>query len=538
MNTIQILIAFFIVAFGQPGISTLSSILAGSIGYALFFYKLLDVPSKSRRFTLGFGFFFGVQLVQLYWLTSHPFLYIWIVYFALSALMGAQFALVCLFVTRKILSSWICLLFIPSLWTCLEWTREYWLSGFYFNLAGYTLTATIYGLQNASLFGIYGLTFYALFTNIAFTKAFSEKRLKILALATLLAFLPYAYGMVQYDRNEEQKHCYDKEHTKINALICHSARPPGELEKNIFALKSPEKGAFVQWEAIFKALSPYRNKLYDMILIQEIAVPFSSITPMFPANDANVLFSKYFDVKQPLFSDIVTSQEIAQALSIALKSPLIIGLEGSTWNPSLDKIEYSNSAFLFTPEAHPPKRYDKRILVPMGEYIPFEWIKTLTRNYGIVDSFQPGKEAILFRLGRYKAGMSICYEETSGRIMLENKKKGANLLINLTDDYWYPYSDLAKQHFMHARPKTVESGLPLLRACNFGVSAAVDSIGNIVLYEKGTKTLEASEVALSSYTYNTLYSLIGDTPILILIGITACISGFLIIFRRPMFEQV
>ena len=99
--------------------------------------------------------------------------------------------------------------------------------------------------------------------------------------------------------------------------------------------------------------------------------------------------------------------------------------------------------------------------------------------------------------------------------MRENRVKGAELLVNLTNDGWYPNSLLPKQHFDHARLRTVENGIPLVRACNTGVTCAVDSLGRIVgvLGENEVENQELADsilVELPLYHYSTFYSRYGD----------------------------
>src|SRR5690606_27562937 len=93
--------------------------------------------------------------------------------------------------------------------------------------------------------------------------------------------------------------------------------------------------------------------------------------------------------------------------------------------------------------------------------------------------FTPGTKAQVIEHPKVKVGVCICYEETFGNLMRENKQLGASLLVNLTSDVWYPNSSLPWQHFDHARLRTVEMGLPLVRACNTSVTASLDSLGRV-----------------------------------------------------------
>ena len=163
----------------------------------------------------------------------------------------------------------------------------------------------------------------------------------------------------------------------------------------------------------------------------------------------------------------------------------------------------------------------------MGEYIPLESLKPLAARYGLFDSFKKGDGIKIFEAGTHKIGPSICYEDTFGHLMRENSKAGATILANLTNDGWYPNSELGIQHLELARLRTVENGLPLIRACNFGVSGAIDSLGHsvkLIPFTKLTPGIHAFSVQLSTYTYPTLFSKWGNLPI-ILFSLVICALG-------------
>ncbi len=155
----------------------------------------------------------------------------------------------------------------------------------------------------------------------------------------------------------------------------------------------------------------------------------------------------------------------------------------------------------------------------MGEYIPFEFCRNLAASYGIGGSFTFGEEAKVLRTEKFPFGVSICYEETFGNMMRMSRQNGAEVLVNLTSDVWYPDSTLAKQHFDHARIRTVEAGIPLLRSCNTGITCGVDSLGNVVAdlpeYDSsGNWNADSLYVSVPKFHYNTLYSRLGDVPII------------------------
>jgi apolipoprotein N-acyltransferase len=180
-----------------------------------------------------------------------------------------------------------------------------------------------------------------------------------------------------------------------------------------------------------------------------------------------------------------------------------------------------SAGLYFAPQASSPQRYEKRVLVPLAEYLPFEWCRSLVEGYGISDFYTRGQEAKVFA-GHRPFSVSICYEETFPEIMREGKVNGAELFINLTNDNWYPGSRLSKQHFDHARLRAVENGTPLVRACNSGVTAVIDAQGGIVDQLRQREGVLYANVPL--HCFSTPYTQFGDALIV------GCSLGLLIAY--------
>ncbi|PVE24740.1 apolipoprotein N-acyltransferase [Microvirga sp. KLBC 81] len=129
--------------------------------------------------------------------------------------------------------------------------------------------------------------------------------------------------------------------------------------------------------------------------------------------------------------------------------------------------------------------YDKVHLVPFGEYVP-KFLDTLIKAVGlrqfvhIPGGFEPSEKRRLLSVpGLPPVAASICYEAIfPGEILPEGARP--NLILNVTNDGWFGQTTGPYQHFAQARLRSVEEGLPLVRAANTGISAIVDPYGRIV----------------------------------------------------------
>ena len=194
---------------------------------------------------------------------------------------------------------------------------------------------------------------------------------------------------------------------------------------------------------------------------------------------------------------------------------------------------YYNSVFFFQKGGEGFSCYDKRILLPFAEAFPGNWGRSLSRLYGIEDFFVKGEKAVLF--DGYIIP-SICYEELFSDLMRDGRVLGGKLFVNVTNDGWYPNSSLPEQHFVQGLIRSVENGIPLIRSCNTGVTAAVDSLGRVVARfgEKGEdfqSTFGCLDVRVPKKKQDTLFSFWGNKFILSL----CCIS---IIFNKIVFNKM
>lgn len=518
-----LLISFLIVGFGQPSINFTLGIATSAVGFALFFKALLEISVTKHRFWTAFVWFFCVHALHLSWMTTHPFLYIYVVIALFSVLKALQFAILSIWIRPSIVVRPFNLFALAGLWTFFEWTWLFFLGGYTLNQSGIALSGSLYAMQLASVGGSLFLTFWVWLTNLFFIRSWGLSfNPSSFCTWILIAIFPYLFGFMHYEWHSKK---LANEPSAVNVLLVNTDFPV-EAIPHFQSAEEARLDTIRKWGVIFASMKPSIGKPVDLIVLPEYCVSYGTYLPMFPINEVKKVFDivwkpDNFDFFPPFIepyaiplgkSHLVTNAFFAQAMSNLFKSDVVLGLEDEELL-AFNKKEHYNAALFFTPKYDEAKRYEKRILVPLGEYVPTDYLNELLSHYGTPASFTHGKEAKVFQ-GKVPFGVSICYEETCSYLMRENRVLGANLLVNLTNDGWFPDSKLADSHFDHARLRTVESGIPLVRACNNGRTAAVNSLGEIIGSIDSDKECESLLVKVPTYHYTTLYSLWGDKFIL------------------------
>ncbi len=203
--------------------------------------------------------------------------------------------------------------------------------------------------------------------------------------------------------------------------------------------------------------------------------------------------------------------------------PLLLGIQRSEGRA------FYNSAVLVDARGAEAAVYDKHHLVPFGEYMP---LPGLWQRLGITGlaarveagySAGPGPE--LLDLGFARALPLICYEAVFPQYARHAPRP--DVLIQLTNDAWFGAHTGPYQHLAQARMRAIESGLPLVRAANTGVSAVIDAKGRVV-EALPLNTAGYLDAPLPAALPPTLYARTGEGPLLVLL----ILLGGLAILRR------
>jgi apolipoprotein N-acyltransferase len=151
----------------------------------------------------------------------------------------------------------------------------------------------------------------------------------------------------------------------------------------------------------------------------------------------------------------------------------------------------SNAAILADANGTLVSQYNKRHLVPFGEYVPF-------------GGFLSGLVPYLGQVGTFVAGHEFVHFDVNGVRL-------APVIVNVTNDGWFLKTAAPEQHYLANIYRAVENGRPVLRAANTGISSHIDAYGRV---EMKSSLMAAgfyvNLVAVPDPEFRTLYSRWGN----------------------------
>lgn len=333
-----------------------------------------------------------------------------------------------------------------ALFTLIEWTRS---RLFTWNSLDVTMWRNVALIQLAAFTGSYGVGFVIAWFNTALFCAaatnFRRAGLRVLLTAMLLLALVHVGGMIRiFSQKPEPPNWFP---TLIQGDL--SQRRHSTTEQAIEAL---DIYTDLTRQAIAASPKP------DIILWPESAIP--------------LLFRAAHPISARFRNEIAT-------LTSANTMPMLIGAIDFEDAPGLHP-GITNSALFFNAKGRIRRKYDKIHRVPFGEYIPFrKFLPTwLTSRIDMGRDLVPGTNFNPIDLENgVRAGTAICFEGVFGYINRNFARRGANVLVVLSNDAWYPKSSEPEQHLANAVIRAVETGLSMVRNGNNGGSGVVTPTG-------------------------------------------------------------
>ena len=375
-------------------------------------------------------------------------------------------------------------LFAPVLWVSLEYLRSTHSEfGFSWLGLGYSQFKTLHVIQMAEITGVYGISWLIMLLNAGLYLAWKTWRepgnvgARFISVTLLVFACWWGYGSVTMNRYTPNT---DKNSSLTVGLI------QGNVEQ------------FMKWNPVYQKL--VMSKYRDLTLAAAQSKPQLIVWP----ETALPFYYNQHSVGTKFVKDLARQTQTP----ILFGSPHKENRDGRT-------IHY-NSAYLVSDTGDTQNRYDKIHLVPFGEFVPFrKLLFFVEKMVEMIGDFGRGKEAILFDVAGYQAGVSICYEIIFPDLIRQAVKNGAHFLINITNDAWFGISSGPYQHFAGARMRAVEQGLPMIRVANTGISAMIDPHGRIIA-ELPLGEAGYADAPLPAALPPTFYAKTGDFPVFLL----------------------
>lgn len=199
----------------------------------------------------------------------------------------------------------------------------------------------------------------------------------------------------------------------------------------------------------------------------------------------------FFPAENPALLEPITDQLRAE------HAALLAGAPRAGEQPDVAAIH--NSAYLFAGDGI-ASFYDKRVLLPFVERVP------LRPEDG---PYLPGTDPTIFSVASTRFGTLICYEAIYPELARELVNRGAQFLVNISNDSWFAAGAGPQQHYEIVRFRAVENRVSLVRVTNSGVSAVVDPAGReVIRLPSGTATAQSASVPIG--TGGSFYTRHGD----------------------------
>ncbi len=375
---------------------------------------------------------------------------------------------------------WHGVVVLPALWVVLEWMRGWFLTGFPWLDLGYSqIDGPLAGF--APWLGVYGVSFAAVASAALLALALRHGRRSWRYLAVLLLLWSGAWLAGQ------------------QSWVVPDGKPlhAALIQGNVSLAKKWSPSYRMEIAQRYAALTQEQRHV-DLVVWPEAALPAT----------LDELEEGYI----PQLERLAASRHMDILLGV-LEQGYIDG----------DRTYY-NSVLSIGAQ---PGVYRKHHLVPFGEYLPLQGLLRWLTHYLYIpmSDFSPGaaEQGNLRAAGR-SVGISICYEDAFGR-EVRRALPQASFLVNVSEDAWYGDSWAPHQHQQMARMRALETGRPMLRATNTGITAIIDHRG-VELARAPQFAVQVLKGEIQPMQGSTPFARFGNTPamalaLLILVAVIA-----------------
>jgi apolipoprotein N-acyltransferase len=431
---------------------------------------------------LGFWFGIGLYTAGTWWLYisirgfgGAPIVIALAVMGALVVIMAAYQALLGYVVRRWLEPGSLAgrLLWVPAAWVLVEWWRGWFLTGFPWLSLGYSQTDTF--LAGLAPVGGVPLVSFALLMGAGALPALGQERGARRAVALVALVLPWTCGLAL----REVPWTTPAGPPRSVAIL------QGAIPQDMKWLLSNQQNILDTYERL------HREALgADLIVWPESALPEV-------ANRLAGYVGAVWSDAHRSGSDVVMG---------------VMRVEPAD-DPGEDR--YYNSMLALAGEE--PVFYDKRQLVPFGEFFPVpgfvrRWLRLMNLPYS--DFTRGARRQEPFVAAGVRLAPNICYEDAYPAL-LRHEVRSSGAVVTVTNDAWFGRSPARYQHLQIARMRAIESRRYVLRAANDGVSAILDPRGRITA-QAPEFTPTVLRGAFQPRQGSTPYLAAGNLPVLVL----------------------
>ena len=446
--------------------------------------------SRTGRAAFAAGWWFGLGhfATGLYWfayaMLVDPWKFGWMIPFAVFGVggaLGVYTGLVALITHYARAAGWRRIVLFAAVWTAAEWLRGQLFTGFPWNLTGTAWVGIDAVTQLAAITAVYGLSFVTVLV-AAMPAVLAERASSwrpVIAAFALLAAV-WAGGAIRLSQADATGGGPVLRVVQPNIAQTLKWIPSEREEQVVKAINLTREGASGRAAAVIWP---------------------ESTVPYFLSNSPEL---------------------IAALAQVAPENGVLITGAPRATSPGTTPLQAWNTLYALD-RTGIIALYDKHHLVPFGEYVPL-------RHYLPVEKITPG--ALDFSAGPGPrtlvldtlppASPLICYEAIFPEEVVDRAMR-PRWLLNITNDGWFGISSGPYQHFASARLRTVEQGLPLVRAANTGISGIVDSYGRVVA-RLGLDQAGAFEAPLPPALPPTVYARFGDWTLALLLAVAGALG--------------
>jgi apolipoprotein N-acyltransferase len=423
------------------------------------FYAMIEQKNCPKQISiLAFFYMFGFFVFGVYWICNSLFIDLkrfgWLIPFAITlipALMAIYFAII-IYLYHKLTTRYAInltyqkIIFFSVSFLIFEVIRSNLFTGFSWNLLGYIWLFDIRMSQLASIIGVYGLSFFACATCLLpYSLIYHQGKIFNKIFSVIILFLliaNYFFGYFYIDQNYQQNNLPIANLRLVQANIAQKDKWQEEEKYRIIA------------DHLDLTISKPLDKI-DAVIWSETSMPF-----VIEKNDTRL-------------HNIIKN-------AIPPNGNLVSG------GISFERGKIFNSMLIFDNNSL-IKTYDKRHLVPFGEFVPLHRYLGFLFIDQIVDQitgggvgFSEGEGEKMIKLSKFSFNPLLCYEVIFSDEMLDKNSSLPDMFINLTNDAWFGVSTGPFQHLQMARMRAIEYGRPLIRVAQSGISAHINHYGEVI----------------------------------------------------------